>query len=104
MNLLKTRCCVLSLFCLAPATAGAVPTTLPGIVDEYRFDDGSGTVAVDSVGDKNASLINFDPGNSQWIAGMFGGGLNFTNPSAYTITNSPISSNQFSVSFWSLLN
>jgi hypothetical protein len=104
MNSSTICLCVLSLLSLAPWTVRAAPTTLPGIIDEYRFDDSSGTVAVDSVGGKNASLINFGVGNSQWITGMFGGGLNFTNPSAYTITNAPISSNQFSVSFWSLLN
>ncbi len=82
-------------------------TTLPEITNQYRFDDGSGTTAVDSVGGNHAVLHNFGAGNSQWIAGTFGSGVNYTNENEYVITNSPISAgaaNQFSVSFWSRLN
>jgi hypothetical protein len=95
---------------LWPASALAapiLPVTLPGITDEYRLDDGSGTTTVDSVGGNNATLQSFGAGNSQWITGEFGGGVSYINPNAYIITNSPIalsSANQFSVSFWSRLN
>src|SRR5687768_11622529 len=77
-------------------------TTLPGIMHQFRFDDGSGTAAVDSTGGNHAVLHNFGAGNSQWIAGTFGSGVNYANENAYVITNSPIAAgavSQFSVSF-----
>jgi hypothetical protein len=100
---------VLKLFALGVVAFSSVqavagPATLPGLTNEYRFDDGSGTTAVDSIGANNATLSSFSPGNGQWISGMFGGGLKITNASAYTITNAPIPSNLFSVSFWTRLN
>ncbi len=94
----------IGLSCFLAASALAAPTTLPGIIDEYSFDDGSGLTAVDTVGSNNATLQGFPVGNSQWITGIFGGALNFTNASSYAITGSPISSTasgSFSVSFWS---
>lgn len=104
-QLLVNLCTVLLItsteVCLADST------TLPGIMHQYQFDDGSGTTAVDSVGGNHAVLHNFGAGNSQWIAGKFGSGVNYTNENAYVITNSPISAStasQFSVSFWSRLN
>ena len=44
----------------------AQSATLPGITNQYRFDDGSGTIAVDSVGGNQAVLHNFGAGNAQW--------------------------------------
>jgi hypothetical protein len=85
----------------------ADPLTLPGITNEYRFDDGNGTIAIDSVAGNNTVLHNFGVGNAQWIPGVFGGAVNYTNETAYVITDSAISAssgNQFSVSFWSRLN
>jgi hypothetical protein len=93
------------------ALAGVVSTpahanlaTLTGLAHHYRFDDGSGTTAVDSVGGINATLQNFGGGNAQWTSGIFGGALNFTNASSYALTNSAISTDAFSVSFWVRLN
>jgi hypothetical protein len=84
-----------------------LPATLPGMTNEYRLNDGSGTTAADSVGGNNAALQSFAAGNSQWITGEFGGAVNITNANSYLITNSANSlsaANQFSVSFWSRLN
>src|SRR5687767_7077174 len=94
------------LLTLFTEACSAAATTLTGITNQYRFDDGSGNIAVDSVGGNQAVLHNFGVGG-QWIAGKFGGGVNYTNENAYVITNSPISAgtaNQFSISFWSKLN
>jgi hypothetical protein len=84
--------------------AHANPGTLLGLTHEYQFDDGSGTTAVDSVGGIHATLQNFGGGNAQWIPGIFGGALNFTNANSYALTNSAISTGAFSVSFWVRLN
>ena len=95
---------------MLPLSAGirvASAVTLAGVTNEYRFDEGSGTSAADSVGGNHAALQNVGGGNAQWITGMFGGGVNYTNENATIITNSPIaasSASQFSVSFWSRLN
>src|SRR4051794_38663073 len=85
----------------------APAVTLSGITNEYRLDEGTGTVSADSVGGNQASLQLFGGGNAQWVNGVFGGGLKYTNEDAYAITSSPIaasSANQFSVSFWSRLD
>lgn len=97
---------IAALFLLSTAPV-AVAVTLPGITNEYRLDEGSGTFTADSVGGNQAALQNFGAGNAQWINGMFAGGVNYTNENAYIITDTPISASnasQFSVSFWSRLN
>lgn len=81
--------------------------TFSGITNKFQFDEGSGTGAADSVGGNQATLQSFGGGNAQWITGMFGGGVKFTNEDAYVISASPIaasSASQFSVSFWSRLD
>src|SRR4051794_35794658 len=98
---------LLVLFHFLVGTHVATATILAGITNEYRFDEGTGTVAADSVGGNQASLQFFGGGNAQWINGMFGSGLKYTNDDAYALTNAPIavsSANQFSVSFWSRLD
>jgi hypothetical protein len=97
---------IVVLLTLSAKVCLAVSTTLAGITNEYRFDDGSGTIAVDSVGGDQAVLHNFGAG-TPWIVGKFGSGVNYLNENAYVITDSPIaasSASQFSVSFWSRLN
>ncbi len=90
-----------------PLPAAATTLELSGITDEYRLDDGNGTTAADSAGGIPASLQAFGTGNSQWITGIFGGAVDYTNENAYIITNSPLAAggaNQFSVSFWARLD
>jgi hypothetical protein len=85
----------------------AAAVSLSGITNEYRFDEGTGTSAADSVGGNNATLQNFGVGNAQWVKGMFGGGVKYTDDNSYVITNSALSTgsaSQFSVSFWSRLD
>jgi len=88
-------------------TLSASAITLPGITNQYQFDEGAGTNTADSVGGNNATLQAFGGGNSQWITGMFGGAVKFTNEDAYVITNAAIavsSAPQFSVSLWTRLD
>jgi hypothetical protein len=73
MNCRVTTCITIGSALLANCLAYADPVTLPGVTEEYHFDDGAGTGAIDSVGGNNASLQSFGSGNSQWITGFFGG-------------------------------
>jgi hypothetical protein len=98
---------ILALIPFVMLTPTTVATIFSGLTNEYRLDEGSGTVAADSVVGNQAALQSFGGGNSQWISGMFGAGVKYTNEDAYIITDSPIaasSASQFSVSFWSRLD
>ena len=46
----------------------------PDLVGHWKFDDGSGTVAVDSSGNGNDGVFVGDP---QWVPGKLGGALEF---------------------------
>ena len=63
----------LTLFIVLPflALAGSVNAEL---VAHWQFDDGSGTIAVDSNGHGHDGTLLMDP---QWVAGKFGGALEF---------------------------
>ncbi|MHC4537160.1 MAG: LamG domain-containing protein, partial [Planctomycetota bacterium] len=49
-------------------------TTKAELVGWWRFDEGTGTTAVDSSGNGNDGTFNGDP---QWVVGYFGGALEF---------------------------
>jgi len=49
-------------------------TTKAELVGWWRFDEGSGTTAVDSSGNGNDGIFNGDP---QWVMGYFGGAIEF---------------------------
>ena len=103
LNVRITLIILSSAICTFPASA----TTLPGITNEYRFDEGTGVNTADSIGSNNAVLQAFGGGNAQWITGIFGSAIKFTNEDAYVITNAAIpvsSAPQFSVSLWARLD
>lgn len=52
------------------------------LVHWWKFDDGSGTTAVDSVGDANGTLTNMDP-ETDWVTGKIGGALDFDGDNDY---------------------
>jgi len=58
-------------FILVLGIAGNVSADLVGY---WKFDEGSGTAAVDSSGYGNDGTLNGDP---QWVAGQLGGALDF---------------------------
>ena len=52
----------------------------PSLVGWWKFDDGSGTTAVDSSGNGNhATLI----GTVEWVEGILAGGLHFDGSTAH---------------------
>jgi len=57
----------------------AEPNTA-GLVGHWMFDEGSGTVAVDSSAKGNDGTLN---GGPQWVAGQIGGALNFNSTDDY---------------------
>ncbi|MDB6121551.1 MAG: hypothetical protein JWQ71_544, partial [Pedosphaera sp.] len=65
----------------ATSSVAAVQVTLFSITNTFaywKFDDGSGTIAVDASGNGNTgTLLNFPGDNSEWVAGRVNGGLNF---------------------------
>jgi len=64
-------------FVLVLSIAGNVSAKLVGY---WNFDEGSGTVAVDSSGNGNDGTIN---GTPDWIAGQLGGALDFDGSTDY---------------------
>ena len=46
----------------------------PDLLGWWKFDDGTGTIAVDSSGNGNDGVFIQDP---DWVAGKFGGALHF---------------------------
>jgi hypothetical protein len=86
---------VLLLVLLAPSMAGAK------IVGWWKLDDGAGTTAVDSSGNKyNGTIV----GTPQWVAGQLGGALKLSGSSNYVNCGViPIATNgtgAISVCFW----
>jgi hypothetical protein len=56
-----------------------VRTWTLGEAGHWKFDDGSGDIAEDSIGDNNGILV----GNPQWATGKFGGALDFDGDGNY---------------------
>lgn len=51
-----------------------IPEIDPTLIGWWRFDEGSGTIAYDSSGNGNDGMFVGDP---QWVAGKWGGALDF---------------------------
>jgi hypothetical protein len=74
-----------------------------GLIDWWKFDESSGTVAADSAGANPGTLLNFNfTGASGWTTGRIGNALAFDGASDYvSLDSSQLSlSNNFSVSAW----
>ena len=59
---------------------------IPGPVAHWTFDDGAGTVAIDSSGNGNDGILVGDP---QWVAGKIGGALEFDGIDDYVDCGNP---------------
>jgi hypothetical protein len=69
----------------------------PGLVAWWRFNEGSGTVAIDSSGNGYNGTIN----GATYVAGNFGQALNFAGNAYVEIDNIPLPfSTPYSVSVW----
>ena len=59
---------------------------VPGLVAHWTFDDGAGTVARDSSGNRNHGIL---VGGPQWVAGAVGGALEFDGIDDYVDCGNP---------------
>lgn len=92
----------------ANSLAGAVivqPSTLTNqLIGYWKFDDGAGTAAAESTGLSQAGqLFNFPSSNSEWVSGIIGGALNFSDPTNQNYAIAPNyakPTNTMSVSVW----
>ncbi|HEY6272836.1 MAG TPA: Ig-like domain-containing protein [Terriglobales bacterium] len=80
-------------------TTLTVTSTIPGLVGWWKFDDGSGTTAVDSSGNGNtATLVN----GVSWVTGETGGAVSANGVNQYVNTPSInlSSTNAVTVALW----
>ncbi len=103
MALRRALFALLALIVLPLSRATADIST--GLIDYWPLNETSGNIAHDVVGGNNATLSGFPSNQPTWVPGRDGGGsLNFFAASNYVITNSPISSNQYTIDFWLKVN
>ena len=71
----------------------------PDLAAYWKFDDGSGTTAFDSSGNGNEGVFNGDP---QWVAGKYGGALEFDGDDYINCGNgdSLQIQDEITISFW----
>jgi len=68
------------------------------LVAWWRFDEGSGTTAVDSSGNGNDGTLE---GGAQWVAGQLGGALGFNGSNARVVApNIPFNNRSFTIVMW----
>ncbi len=76
---------------------------LPGLVRAelvawWRFDDGSGTKAMDSSGNGNDGTLQ---GGAQWVAGQLGGAIQFNGTDSYVAApHIPFNNQSFTIAMW----
>jgi hypothetical protein len=70
------------------------------LINRWRFDETTGDAAADSAGTINATLAGWGVAEPKWVAGRFGGGLQFDGSDNRVFTDSAISTEDFTVSFW----
>jgi hypothetical protein len=100
------------------ASLTVLPLPAPDLTTEliayWAFDETNGVTAYDSSGRANdALLLDFPPGDAQWMPGVIGGALHFSNGGDITYTNYRVgtangltldNSDQFTFSFWAKLD
>ncbi len=85
----KRLICLTSVLLLAGSAVVCAAT--PGPVGWWKFDETSGTTAVDSVGGRNGTLLPADPDGKglgpKWVPGTMGGGLQVDGGAAGTTSD-----------------
>jgi hypothetical protein len=69
---------IASVFMLAPVFGQVYPE---GMVSYWKLDEGSGTIATDSVGTNDGTLVN----GPVWVSGQVNGALNFDGVDDYVL-------------------
>ena len=88
------------LICLVSLAAvlSAAGTASAELVGWWRFDDGSGTTAMDSSGNGNDGALN---GDAQWVDGQIGGAIQFNGSDSRVVApHIPLNSQSFTITMW----
>ena len=81
-------------------TAAASGTFNEGLIDHWKFDDPPGSsIALDSSGSNNGTLVNMNPA-TDWVTGQVRGGLDFDGVNDQVSIPNVSHAERFSVSFW----
>lgn len=92
-NMFMVAFVMTAIFCMATTVlAQGYPA---GMVAYWKFDEGSGTIANDTFGPYDGTLVN----GPVWTSGLIEGGLSFSEGSSY-VKVSPITLSDFTVSAW----
>lgn len=76
--------------------ARCYPAEIAGMVSRWRFDEGSGDIAYDSVGDNHGTIYG-----TQWTAGKLGGALSFNGRDDYvSLSSNGVITTEFTISAW----
>jgi hypothetical protein len=79
---------------------GAADAVEPNLVAHWKFDEGAGTIAYDSAGDNDGTLVN----GPTWTVGQIGGALDFDGDNDYVVVaddeSQQITTNQITLSAW----
>lgn len=89
---------VLSAICCLVYQARADITS--GLLYHWPLDEISGVIAADVVSGNSGTLANWGMSEDRWVTGKVGGALDFGDIDNYVITDSPISLDQYTISFW----
>ena len=82
-------------FVLGVVLTGATQAEL---VAWWKFDEGSGTTAVDSSGNGNDGTLE---GGAQWVAGQLEGAIQFNGSNARVVApHIPLDSQSFTITMW----
>ena len=88
--------CIISFVALL-GTSLASPASAD-LVAWWRFDDGSGTTAVDSSGSGNDGVLE---GGAQWVAGQIGGAVQFNGSDSRVVApHIPLNNQSFTIAMW----
>ncbi|MEA3225649.1 MAG: LamG-like jellyroll fold domain-containing protein, partial [Planctomycetota bacterium] len=88
------------LICLVSLVAvlSAAGTASADLVAWWRFDDGSGTTAMDTSGNGNDGELN---GGAEWTDGQIGGGIQFNGADSSVIApHIPLNNQSFTIAMW----
>ena len=95
---IKTIVGTLILIALTGMFAGVHAQGDDGLVAEWRFDEGSGSIAKDSSGNGNNGTIH----GAAWVDGKFGKALSFDGENDYVSVTTPLTNveNTFTMELW----
>jgi hypothetical protein len=71
-----------------------------GMIHHWTFDETIGNIAADIAGGNDGELRNYGPTQSKWVPGKIRGAISFTDADDLVITETPITEDRYTFSFW----